>query len=291
MVLVVGLINAGAISTSFASPVGTFSGLTISTEATASSMTAPATSTISEPMSSSPHQLQPQFKLYKTYGFSSEAEMRKYFTISKFKITREPTPSLLSSQIAVQLFSNPTTSTPATDPISVISDIIGVDLTQWITLGQKVWQVIVENSAVANVSTQRISVLPAAQQNWLEMENWRGPAVHTFTLSAQNGFGATVISHTYTLAFNYGGQLGGKGAFIANATMIPTAIDVSWGFKLNSKLEVGEPVNMGSKESPRPGVELSIKWDTNSIIGSPLKGTESFFIKGDGTAMNLTSGV
>lgn len=175
-----------------------------------------------------------------------------------------------------------------TDIIDVIMDPTAID--KWITIGQKIWAVIVANKPVANVSSQRISVLPMAQQDWAQMENWQGPTVRTFTIAAKNGFGMTVVSQTYTVAYNYGGQYNGKGQFLANATVIPANIEVMWGFSLSSEVEVGDVVNTGTKENPIPGVDLQVKWKMDSVM-KHMEGRDSFFVKGDGKMVHVTGGL
>jgi hypothetical protein len=254
---------------------------------------------------------------YRRYGFSSEAEMENYFAISSVRVEKG-TRKLSRSQLAA-IFNPPNlaAAAPGSAPVAaaapplggpapapssaptptgsggVLSDILrnetGLDLDQWITLGQKAWQVIVDNKPIANVSTQRLSILPVAQQDWAQMENWKGPAARTFHVRAENLYGMTVVDIEYTIAFNYGGQLGGHGAFLANATVIPNLKTLVWGFQVDSEVEVGSVVNTGTKLDPRPGVELQVKWKIQPRL-VPLKvlsATESFFIRGDGTIVHV----
>ena len=170
----------------------------------------------------------------------------------------------------------------------VIADPTGVSA--WIALGEKLWQVVVANKPVANVSSQRVSVLPVAQQDWAQMETWKGPALHTFAVNARNVLGATVISQSYTVAYNFGGSYEGKGQYLANVTVIPAKIDVSWGFTLNSSVEVGSVINTGTKDSPIPALTLELKWSVDSIL-KHKEGRDSFFIKGDGSSVQMTGQV
>jgi hypothetical protein len=165
----------------------------------------------------------------------------------------------------------------------------GIDLNSWITLGEKIWAVIVANRPAANVSTQRVAILPTALSDWAQMEGWQGPAVDTYQMIAKNGFGSTVVSQTYVIARNYGGNLGGKGKFLANATVIPTTIDVSWGYTINALVEVGQTVNMGTKENPVPAIDLQLQWKIDSVL-KHMEGRDSFIVKGDGTMVHITAG-
>lgn len=157
----------------------------------------------------------------------------------------------------------------------------------WVTLGLKLWDVIKDNQPVMNVSTQTVSVLPEARPDWRSMEAWKGPQAKSYTIMAKNLYGVTVISHTYTVAFHYGGSAAGHGQFLANATIIPTAVDVSWGFTLNSNVKVGEPLNTGSSANPIPGVDLALEWTMSSML-KKTKGTDQFYVRGDGRVSHVT---
>jgi hypothetical protein len=230
---------------------------------------------------------------YAKYGFTSETDMQNYFTVDRVEVTETPNKisrEELDTILGPVIIISPTTPrpTPAVDPLKPISDSVGIDISAWITLGQKIWQVIVANKPVANVSTQRVAVLPSALSDWSQMENWKGPATNVYTVEAKNLYGATVISHTYVIARNYGGQLNGKGAFLANATVIPTSVSVGWGFSLNSQVEVGQTVNMGTKDDPKPALDLQLQWKMDSIL-KHLEGRDSFFVKGDGSMQHITA--
>ena len=160
---------------------------------------------------------------------------------------------------------------------------------QWVTLGLKVWQIIISGHPVANVSTQRIAVLPNASIEWNAMENWKGPAAHTYVIIKKNIFGNPIMRNTYTVAYNYGGQLNGRGAFIANATIIPSDVRVSYGWQLDAEAQIGQPVNVGSKDDPVAGIDLSIRWRVSNSF-SLNQGTDAFFINGRGEISQINEG-
>lgn len=224
---------------------------------------------------------------YKEYGFSSETEMKNYFTITN-----------VSVKVAEGEASEAPQNTPKTQPSEsagdLIKDIGGIfmgqdQLATWVSLGLRVWNLVKDNRPIASVSTQRVAVIPASVQSWNEMENWKGPAVKTYTVEAVNGYGVAVISHTYTVAMNYGGSFNGAGQYIMNATIIPTNVDVMWGgFELNSEVEVGNALNTATKDNPVPALDLQLKWQMRSIL-SHLQGNDAFYISGDGK-INFVNG-
>lgn len=225
-------------------------------------------------------------------GFSSAIEMQDFFEIADVQIQEVPS-ALSASQLeaaGVRLGGESASSGSEDSIFGALADVLMnfEDPRAWATLGDRFWKLIMRNQPVVNVSTQTITVVPQAlAQNWMGMENWKGPYSKSYTVSAKNLYGITVISHTYTVAFNYGGQVAGRGAFLANATIIPSAVDVAWGFSLNSDVQVGQPINTGSAASPAPGVDLTVKWEMKSFL-KVIQGRDQFFVRGDGTSTHTT---
>ena len=202
--------------------------------------------------------------------------------------TATPTPSVVVTPV-------PATPIPpvavAIPGVGIGGAIGGIDPSQilpWISLGEKLWALITSNKPVVSVSTKRAFVLPVAEQDWTQMENWKGPAAHTYKLQYKNGFGSTVITHVYTIAYNYGGTYNNQGQFLANVTVIPSQVDVAWGYTLNTSVELGDAVNTSSKTNPIPGIEVQIitKIDTTFKHGETRDG---FFVKGSGECVPLNN--
>lgn len=222
------------------------------------------------------------------YGFSSAEEMNNYFSVAEVTVT-ESAAVLDATTEATLLDPNDALIKSGNDALDSLQSVIlnPSNIPGWIALGKKAWEVVVKNQPVLNVSTQRVSVLPQEQPNWGKMENWKAPAARSYTISAKNGYGAETIKHTYTVAYNYGGQVNGKGAFLANATIIPTQVDVAWGYTLNSNVEVGQILNMGTVDNPTPGVDLQLKYSMKTLL-KKSQGVDSFFVGGNGSLKHTT---
>jgi hypothetical protein len=231
---------------------------------------------------------------FQAFGFSSAAEMDAYFTISDVEIVQvEADPAAIPRYVLPKHINNYNDASKTAADIIKPSDIVDVykdpaSAESWVVLGLKVWQVIANNKPVVSVTSQRVSVLPMSQPDWTQMSYWKAPVAHTYKIAAKNLFGMTVMSNVYTIAYNYGGTHNGKGAFLANATVIPTRVTVSSGFTLNSDVEVGQAVNMGGADSPVAGLEIQLRWKMASMI-KHVEGANSFFISGDGkfTGVNV----
>lgn len=226
-------------------------------------------------------------------GLRNAQELKSYLTLSEVSSTEDL--KIFSEEELTKtdwLLENSTNSSVLSSPANGLGDALTNlagdlgDIKRWITVGQKIWEVIRNNQPVINVKTQSISVLPDVSPNWTEMETWRGPMAKSYTISAKNLYGATVISHTYTVAFHYGGSLDGRGQFLANATIIPTNVSVSWGFTLNSQVNTGQPLNTGTRANPIPGVDLSLEWSMSSVL-KKMQGVDQFHVRGDGTSTHV----
>lgn len=248
---------------------------------------APSALAAAELNTASDDQLDLEWQL-RDLGFRDAEELSQYFTIGEIEVLYDGKPANRAQLEARGVLPSVQMTTQENSPDGGLFEALGGlaadlgDVKKWVTLGEKLWELIRNNQPVANVTTQTVSILPRDKPDWSEMETWKGPAAQTYTIQAKNLYGATVVSHTYTVAFNYGGSFRGHGKFLANATIIPTNVDVSWGFKLASSVEVGTPVNTGTLESPVPGVDLQLKWQMDSIL-KHLEGRNQFFVRGDGS--------
>ncbi len=226
-------------------------------------------------------------------GFQNSEELKSYFEIKEFTVTENeiefsPEELAFTGITIANGTANDAGGGIAGSIGSVLADLgleLG-DVKSWITVGLKIWDVIKANQPVLNVQTKTVSVLPLSQPNWQQMETWKGPQAKSYTLQAKNLYGVVVVSHTYTVAFHYGGSLDGRGQFLANATIIPTNVNVMWGFTLNSDVKVGDPLNSGTKADPIPGIGLGLEWAMSSFL-KKQQGRDQFYVRGDGTTSHF----
>ena len=222
---------------------------------------------------------------YEKLGFSSETEMKNYLTVTDVKVTAMPVDE---SELAAPAPTNPTIALgggllDALGPVLADSSSAGA----WIAFGKKAWEVVVANQPVVNVQTTRVTVLPTDKAQWAQMAGWRGPRGAVYGFQAVNAFGMTTVDQKYTVSYNYGGNLNGKGNYLANVTIIPTNISVAWAYTLNSNVEVGQILNAGSVQSPVPAVDLQLKWGIKTILKEEQH-IDSFYVKGDGALSHIS---
>lgn len=90
-----------------------------------------------------------------------------------------------------------------------------------------------------------------------------------------------VVNFKFRLQFTYGGNYRGKGRYIANATVAAGQADVMWGYTFNSNLEVGQAVNLNTKDDPHAGLEMNLHWNVKTWV-KESENSVHFFITGLG---------
>ena len=181
------------------------------------------------------------------------------------------------------------TTSSTVDLLENIVNIIGGEngIGAWISIIPKIWKVIEDNKPVVNVSTKRVTVLPEESGgDWKKVTNWRGPVYKTFKVDIKNIYGGTLVSQKYTVSAFYGGKYKEAGSYLANVTVLPDASS-SLFWNLDSHVEVGDIMNMGSEKDPVVGVDLQIVWKAKSVL-QHYEGRESFVIRGDGSIEQIT---
>ncbi|MCB0357245.1 MAG: hypothetical protein KDD40_09570, partial [Bdellovibrionales bacterium] len=160
-----------------------------------------------------------------------------------------------------------------------------VNLDEVVRWGKEVWKIIEENKAVVNVDTVTINVLPAGISCWDQLATWQAPKSKYYQVTYENFFGIEVINVIYRVTFSYGGSFQSKGQYLANVTVAPAKIDVMWGFKFESSVEVPLALNVGHAENPVAGLELNIHWSVKSLKHSEQ--SLGLFIDGLGQVSQL----
>lgn len=158
---------------------------------------------------------------------------------------------------------------------------VEVIVDQVIGIGEKIWKIIEAGQPVVEVNTNTAGAVPSGITDWAQLENWRLPVTKSYQITYKNSYGIKVVDFTFRVIFMSGGSYQGKGQYIANAQIIPVALDVAWGYKFNANVQISQVYNMGSKEDPLAGMQLFLKWNTGTVLKSINK-SEAFFIQGDG---------
>ncbi len=167
------------------------------------------------------------------------------------------------------------------DCVSDNADISGIGWSDIINIGQKAWQLVLDNKPVLHTKTPVAHALPKGLTCWTDLEKWSNPQMRSYEVLYTNGFGQEVVKFRFRLHHTYGGRKAGTGRYIANATILPSQVDVNWGYKFNAILEVGKPVNIGTNENPVAGLEMNLRWKVSTLL-KESQSSVHFFVTGDG---------
>lgn len=162
------------------------------------------------------------------------------------------------------------------DPFILISKIVN--------LGKDLWQIIERNKPVVNVSIDFASAVPATVSNIIELQNFSDLQFQSFRIWGTNLLGQTVFDVVYTLVHQYGGSYKGIGKFLANVTVLPSKIDVKFGYTVSVKVVNVSSINIGTKENPIGSVIMHLKFSVSSVI-KYYESNKIFQFRGDSPAV------
>ena len=155
-----------------------------------------------------------------------------------------------------------------------------------INIGEKVWDIVKEGAPVVETEINRASALPAGVDCWMELSGWQTPKSQLYRVTYKNLYGITVVDFKFRVIFSYGADVNGKGRYIANATIMPADLHVTWGYNFNAQVHIPLVFNAGTKEAPIAGMQLEVKWNISTPFNYKEK-SEVFYITGDGQLQKL----
>lgn len=159
------------------------------------------------------------------------------------------------------------------DPITTIDRIVN--------LAQKIFDIIKQNQPVVDVTTDYANAVPAGATQWTDLAGWSQPEVTKYGFYAKNMYGAKVISCTYEVIRQYGGNYKGKGKFLTSVTVQPLEITAAWGYKFSMKFEAPTVSNVGSSEDPVAAMTAKLSWSIDTVLKHE-SGTSMYYLQGDG---------
>ncbi len=142
---------------------------------------------------------------------------------------------------------------------------------QIVNLGKKVWALVESNKPVVNVSYLYANALPQGVRSSEDLDSFSPLQATTYRLRGENLYGMTVYDLTYSLVHRYGGSYQGRGKYLENVAVVPTALDVLWGYTVDYKVEKVSTVNTGTRENPVGSILL----ETNFKVSTVIKSSES----------------
>lgn len=135
----------------------------------------------------------------------------------------------------------------------------------WV-IGKKVYEIIKENEAVLNVSTDHWSVLPEGTANAMDLFQWQKPEYSGWIVNYKNLFGMTAARVSFLTSYSYGGKMNGNGSYLANVTVIPRDVHSLWGYSLDMDAEAFEAINEGTQADPVAGLTYHVRIRVGTIL-------------------------
>jgi hypothetical protein len=189
--------------------------------------------------------------------------------------------------VRIELVSTTAASGPAmnVEDRGVPGNIVSI-----INIANKIWKIIKENAPVVESETKYAAAVPEGASSPNQLCEWKGPKTYEYRFSAKNLYGGEVVSVSYKVVFSYGGKFDGKGAYLTGVTVVPGAVNVSWGYKLFMSAFVPDTTitNIGTYEDPKAAMQLKL----SSKISTPLKewdGNSVYLINGGGELKEIVS--
>ncbi len=157
----------------------------------------------------------------------------------------------------------------------------GVTLEKIVNIGNIIWSLIDMGRVHTRVQTYRAFALPKGIVCWTDLDNWQIPISKVFSVEYKNLVGNVIAVYSYRISFVYGGNVDGVGKYIANLTVTPVDLRVSWGFNFSSEVHIPATFNIGTRQNPIAGMQVFVFWN----IGNSLKAEQKsalYFVAGDG---------
>ena len=164
-----------------------------------------------------------------------------------------------------------------------------VVIDQMINLGKKAWAIIEANKPVVNVKYNFANALPQGLTTSASLAGFSDLQSESVRLWGTNGFGMTVYDVTMTAVHQYGGSYNGKGKFLETVTILPSHVDVMWGYTVNYNVDNVSTLNGGTAEDPIAMISLQAKFKVETVVKSSEMNTVYQF-RGD-SAKVKTSGI
>jgi len=170
-----------------------------------------------------------------------------------------------------------------------VNDVI-VTLDNIVNIARKLWDVVVDNQPISNIETKYAVAYPQGITSPQQLANWKRPKVYLYGFYADNIYGIRCVDVEYKVIFTYGGDYKGKGKFLTGVSVIPTKVDVVWGYRfdMHSYVPDSSVVNVGSSQNPIAAMQIKLTWKISTYVKDSTN-TSVYYIQGDGYFSEIAS--
>jgi len=165
-----------------------------------------------------------------------------------------------------------------------------VTLEKIVNIAKKLWDIVVDNQPVSNIETKYAVAYPEGITSPQQLANWKKPKVYLYGFYANNLYGIRCIDVEFKVIFTYGGDYKGKGKFLTAVSVVPTKVDVMWGYRFNMHSYVPDStvVNVGDYKDPLAAMQLKLTWKISTYVKDSTN-TSVYYIQGDGYFSEIAS--
>jgi hypothetical protein len=162
-----------------------------------------------------------------------------------------------------------------------------VILDQIINMGKKVWDIVKANRPVTNVQYDFANALPKGLTSSAELSDFSNVQSSSVRIWGTNGFGVTVYDVTLTAVHQFGGQYEGKGRYLETVSVVPSNLNVLWGYTVDYSVTSVSALNAGTRLNPVSSIALHAKFKVSTILKSDETNTVYQF-RGDSAEISTT---
>lgn len=157
----------------------------------------------------------------------------------------------------------------------------GIDIGSIINVGKQIWDIVVSNQPVATIKLGTANALPKGISDWQDLAGWNAPQSRSFETNFKNVYGMNVVTFRYRVTYTAGGSYLGSGKYLTNVSVIPTYVNVAWGFKFDAEASVPNITNAGSAKAPLAAAEVLVTWTVHSVLSHQGE-SSGYYVRGDG---------
>lgn len=143
-------------------------------------------------------------------------------------------------------------------------DAVNLDFV--VNMGKKVWSVVEAGQPVLSEGHDYASALPQGIAKSSELRGFSSLEYKSYRLISENYFGMHVVDVVLTVAHRFGGNYKGEGQYLSDVTVIPSDINVLWGYTLDVGVDNIRVANIGKQDAPVAGLSLETAIKVSTVF-------------------------
>lgn len=232
------------------------------------------------------------FTFFAIFSLSTSVIASENIKKTTFSINKGMDPYYQVSEIVVkEIIQKPDLGVTPLSNLDVSNKIdlsqVAIVIDGLIAIGKKIWPIIEAGRPVVDINMGKgVSIIPYKNGDnydatFYEMENWSMPKFKKYNVTYKNGFGSKVISFDYTVHYQYGGALNGKGKYLAGVNISASNVTVAWGFNFQATSQLVQISNHGARDNQIAGGTFAINYTAKTVVKT-ISSSDTFHVTGTG---------